>query len=73
MAAGESSKAGALTRAEWIVFAVVTAANLIPIWAFRYFPGQDTADHLYAVEVLRALATGPRRPAWRRPSPRRSL
>lgn len=58
MALGESSKAGALTRAEWVVFAVVTAANLIPIWAFRYFPGQDTGDHLYGVEVLRALGNG---------------
>ncbi len=54
----ESSRTGALTRAEWVVFAVVSAANLIPIWAFRYFPGQDTGDHLYAVEVLRALANG---------------
>ena len=58
MAPHESSKPGALTRAEWVVFAVVSAANLIPIWAFRYFPGQDTGDHLYAVEVLRALANG---------------
>ena len=54
----ESPKAGALTRPEWVVFAVVSVANLIPIWAFRYFPGQDTGDHLYAVEVLRALASG---------------
>ena len=53
-----SPKAGALTRPEWVVFAVISAANLIPIWAFRYFPGQDTGDHLYAVEVLRALASG---------------
>ena len=53
-----TSRTGALTRAEWSVFAVVSAANLIPLWAFRYFPGQDTGDHLYAVEVLRALADG---------------
>jgi len=58
MALHESSRAGALTRTEWAVFAVVSVANLIPIWAFRYFPGQDTGDHLYAVEVLRALASG---------------
>ena len=58
MALQESTTAGALTRAEWVVFAIVSAANLIPIWAFRYFPGQDTGDHLYAVEVLRALASG---------------
>jgi len=58
MALRESATAGALTRPEWVVFAVVSAANLIPIWAFRYFPGQDTGDHLYAVEVLRALASG---------------
>ena len=58
MALHESSREGALTRAEGLVFAVVTAANLIPIWAFRYFPGQDTGDHLYAVEVLRALGDG---------------
>ena len=58
MSLRESPKAGMLTRPEWVVFAVVSAANLIPIWAFRYFPGQDTGDHLYAVEVLRALANG---------------
>jgi hypothetical protein len=58
MALSESPRAGALTRPEWVVFAVVSVANLIPIWAFRYFPGQDTGDHLYAVEVLRALASG---------------
>ena len=58
MTAPQSSTGRALTRAEWAVFAVVTAANLVPIWAFRYFPGQDTGDHLYAVEVLRALADG---------------
>jgi hypothetical protein len=63
MALHESSRAGGLTRAEWVVFAVVSAANLIPIWAFRYFPGQDTGDHLYAVEVLRALANGTAPPA----------
>jgi hypothetical protein len=54
----ESTMAGTLTRPEWAVFAVVSAANLIPIWAFRYFPGQDTGEHLYGVEVLRALANG---------------
>ena len=58
MALRESPKAGVLTRGEWLVFAVVTLANLIPIWVFRYFPGQDTGDHLYAVEVLRALGNG---------------
>jgi hypothetical protein len=59
----ESTRAGVLTRPEWVVFAVVSAANLIPIWAFRYFPGQDTADHLYAVGVLRALGNGTAPPA----------
>ena len=56
-------KPGILTPAEWGVFLVVAAANLVPIWAFRYFPGQDTGDHLYAVEVLRALANGTAPPA----------
>jgi hypothetical protein len=60
---GQAPAAGVLTRAEWAVFAVVTAANLVPLWAFRYFPGQDTADHLYAVSVLRALASGTAAPA----------
>jgi hypothetical protein len=46
-----------------MVLAVVSAANLVPIWAFRYFPGQDTGDHLYAVEVLRALGNGTAPPA----------
>jgi hypothetical protein len=48
---------------QWAVLAAVSVANLIPIWAFRYFPGQDTGDHLYAVEVLRGLATGTAPPA----------
>ena len=52
-----------LNRSEWTVLAVVSLANLIPIWAFRYFPGQDTGDHLYAVEVLRALRQGTAPPA----------
>jgi hypothetical protein len=41
------------------VFAVLSLANLIPIWAFRYFPGQDTPNHLYATEVLRLLLGAP--------------
>ncbi len=61
--AGGTAGASVLTRAEWAVLAVVSAANLVPIWAFRYFPGQDTADHLYAVSVLRALASGTAAPA----------
>jgi hypothetical protein len=42
-----------------IVVALVTLANLLPLWAFRFFPGQDTANHLYTVEVLRQLLAGP--------------
>jgi hypothetical protein len=52
-----------LNRSEWMVLGAVSLANLIPIWAFRYFPGQDTGDHLYAVEVLRALGEGTAPPA----------
>jgi hypothetical protein len=52
-----------LNRGEWTVLVVVSLANLIPIWAFRYFPGQDTGDHLYAVEVLRTLGNGTAPPA----------
>jgi hypothetical protein len=52
-----------LGRWEWTVLVVVSIANLVPIWAFHYFPGQDTADHLYAVEVLRALGSGTAPPA----------
>ncbi len=59
----ESPRPGALTRWEWAVFAVVAAANLVPLWAFRYFPGQDTGDHLYAVGVLRALTNGTASPS----------
>jgi len=44
-----------LNPREWLVFAVVSSLNLVPIWAFQYFAGQDTPNHLYAVEVLRAL------------------
>jgi hypothetical protein len=47
-----------LTSPEWAIVAVVSLANLLPIWCFRYFPGQDTANHLYGGEVLRALLSG---------------
>src|SRR5882672_6688479 len=47
-----------LTGFERTVFVIVSLANLIPIWAFRYFPGQDTPNHLYAAEVLRLLLGG---------------
>jgi hypothetical protein len=50
-----TSSAERLNRGEWLVFAVVSALNLVPIWGFRYFAGQDTPNHLYSVEVLRAL------------------
>ncbi len=45
------------------MLAVVSIANLIPIWAFHYFPGQDTGDHLYAVAVLHALGNRSAPPA----------
>ena len=61
--ASRSRTSPLLAPAEWGVFAVVAAANLVPLWAFRYFPGQDTADHLYAVAVLRSLADGTAAPA----------
>jgi hypothetical protein len=50
-----SASAERLNRGEWLVLAAVSALNLVPIWAFPYFAGQDTPNHLYAVEVLRAL------------------
>ena len=52
-----------LSRGERLVFALVSALNLVPIWAFRYFPGQDTPNHLYTVEVLRLLLDGTAPPA----------
>ncbi len=45
-----------------MIFGVVLTANLIPIWALRYFPGQDTGNHLYVVEVLRSLLDGSAEP-----------
>jgi hypothetical protein len=47
-----------LTTGEWAVFWAISLLNLIPVWAFRYFPGQDTANHLYAVEIIRVLLSG---------------
>jgi hypothetical protein len=47
-----------LTKGEWAVFWGLSLLNLLPVWAFRYFAGQDTANHLYAVETLRALLDG---------------
>jgi len=52
----------ALSRRERVIFGVVLLANLIPIWALRYFPGQDTGNHLYVVEVLRSLLDGSAEP-----------
>jgi hypothetical protein len=45
-------------RLEATVFLLVSAANLAPIWAFRYFAGQDTPNHLYGGEILRVLLDG---------------
>lgn len=53
-----SDAAGTLTPAERALFALLALASLIPIWTFRFFPGQDTANHLYAVEVARSIANG---------------
>jgi hypothetical protein len=40
------------------VFIVVSCANLFPVWAFRFFVGQDTPNHLYGSEILRVLLNG---------------
>jgi hypothetical protein len=53
-----SGDAGALTTGERAAFVLLTLASLIPVWAFRFFPGQDTANHLYSIEVARAIASG---------------
>jgi hypothetical protein len=45
------------------VFGLLLAANVVPIWAFRYFPGQDTPNHLYVVEVARSLLGGSAEPS----------
>ena len=47
-----------LSRLELSVFITVLIANLVPVWAFRYFAGQDTPNHLYAGEILATLRTG---------------
>ena len=57
------SDEGSLTPLDWAVVVLVSLANLVPIWGFRYFPGQDTPNHLYGVEVLRALLDGSAPPA----------
>jgi hypothetical protein len=49
---------GALTAGERTVFVLLTFASLVPIWAFRFFPGQDTPNHLYSIEVARSIASG---------------
>jgi hypothetical protein len=56
--AGPSGPGARLTSAERVIFAVVSLANLLPIWCFRYFPGQDTPNHLYGGEILKALLAG---------------
>jgi hypothetical protein len=47
-----------LSARERLVFIVVSCANLLPVWAFRYFVGQDTPNHLYGSEILRILLNG---------------
>jgi hypothetical protein len=61
-----TDEARPLARHERAIFLVLLAANLVPIWAFRYFPGQDTPNHLYTVEVARSLLTGAAEPALSR-------
>jgi hypothetical protein len=55
-----------LSTMEWGVFVIVSVANLIPIWAFRYFAGQDTPNHLYGGAVLLALRDGSASPLMER-------
>ena len=55
---GADGDDGALSRFEGTVFVLVSLANLVPIFCFRYFAGQDTANHLYVADVLRALLDG---------------
>jgi hypothetical protein len=59
----ETGEARPLARAEQAIFVVLLLGNLVPIWAFRYFPGQDTPNHLYTVEVARSLLAGSAEPA----------
>jgi hypothetical protein len=54
----EARDASGLTLAELGVLVIASLANLVPIWWFRYFAGQDTPNHLYAAEVLRTLVDG---------------
>jgi hypothetical protein len=49
---------GRLSPTEWSVLLIVSLANLLPIWGFRYFAGQDTPNHLYGGEILTALIDG---------------
>ena len=56
---------GTLAPLDWAVVVTVSLANLVPVWAFRYFPGQDTPNHLYGAEVLRVLLDGTAPPSLR--------
>jgi hypothetical protein len=58
-----ASPSPSLSRAERAAFVLVSALNLVPIWAFRYFPAQDAPNHLYTVEVMRLLLDGTAPPA----------
>ena len=40
---------------EWVVFAVVAVAHLVPLWAVRFLPFMDLPQHLAAISVLNGL------------------
>ena len=48
----------------------MSLANLVPVWAFRYFPGQDTPNHLYARRDHPRRCSTARRPRRSRPRSR---
>src|SRR5579862_5044297 len=54
---------GRLSPGEWSVLLIVSLANLVPVWGFRYFAGQDTPNHLYGGEIITALIHGSA-PEW---------
>jgi hypothetical protein len=62
-ATDEARPSPELSRVEQTVFACLSALNLVPIWAFQYFPAQDAPNHLYTVEVMRLLLAGTAPPA----------
>jgi hypothetical protein len=50
---------GAMERRTLLLAVILCGATLAPVWSLDYFPGQDTANHLYAVHARNRIEQPP--------------